>query len=114
MIETALAKGRELPPWVGTEPDLNPGDDFFLTAFYDLSTCRQYSESVPGHIPWTAIAEYSDRSGLYPETAAGFIRVIRSMDSVFLQWHAGKQKQEMDKQQRRSKYNPSRNKTGKY
>ena len=34
-----------------------------------------------GPIPWDRIAEYADRLGLERDVAAGFVLVIRTMDS---------------------------------
>lgn len=102
-IDTALAKGRDLPPWVHDEPELYRGDDFFLSAFFDLGTCRSLTEGGAGPIPWTAIVDYADRAGLVPDVAAGFVRVIRSMDSVYLEWFGKKQKKMVDEQMKNSK-----------
>ena len=102
-IETALAKGRELPPWAQNEPELYRGDDFFLTAFFDLGTCRFITDNGPGPIPWTAMVEYADRAELFPDVAAGFVRVIRSMDTVYLEWFGKKQKKMVDEQMKNSK-----------
>lgn len=103
MIEAALVKGRPVPLWAHEEPPIYQGDDFFLTAFFDLSTCRYYSEGTPGHIPWTSIIQYADWAGLYPEVCAGFVRIIRAMDAVFLKWHAKKQKELVDREKRKTK-----------
>jgi hypothetical protein len=93
MIDSALAKGRDLPPWALNEPPMFRGDDFFLMAFFDLSTCRALSDSGPGPIPWTAIIEYSDRAMLELDVEAGFVRIIRALDFVYLEWYAKKIKE---------------------
>lgn len=67
-----------------------PGDDFLLTAFYDLSSCRQLGDGVPGPVPWHIIVQYADRAGLDPENAEALIRIIREMDSGYLKWYERK------------------------
>ena len=69
-------------------------------AFFDLSTCRAFSESGPGPIPWTAVVEYADRAKLEPDVTAGFVRVIRAMDATYQKWYvkeAEKQRKSVEK-----------------
>jgi len=87
-----LAKGQPEPEWVTAEPDLFPGDDFFISAFYQLSSCRQDKGDIPGPIPWTAIVEYADRRGLYNETSLLLEMIIREMDNAYIKWYTRKQK----------------------
>lgn len=67
-----------------------PGDDFLLTAFYDLSSCRHFGEGVPGPIPWHRVVQYADRSGLDPDNTEALIRITREMDSAYLKWYERK------------------------
>lgn len=90
-IEAAIEKGRPLPEWYLDEPELIPGDDFFLSAFHQLSTERQIGD-VPGSIPWSKIVQYSDRRGLEPDVSVLLEHVIMRMDSAYIQWFVDKQK----------------------
>ena len=84
-IDAALDKGRDLPDWFLEEPPLLPGDQFYLDAFWDLSTCRPVGMSE-GPIPWTSIVEYWRMSGLDDDTMELFVGVIRAMDAEYMIW----------------------------
>lgn len=88
-IEAALAKGRELPEWYLDEPFLFPGDDFYLSAFDELTTCRHYGME-PGPIPWSSILEYGRFHELEPDVFVLFKAVVRQMDKAFLEWMKSK------------------------
>lgn len=64
------------------------GLDFYVAAFYELSTCRQIGMGGVGPIPWTAIAEYS-RLMLEPEDFETFHYLMRVLDGIYLE-HANK------------------------
>ena len=89
-VEAAQKKGRPLPDWFAEQPDLQPGDDFWLSAFFELSTTRHDG----GPIPWDKIMLYADRSGLDGDLAGTLQAVIRSMDSAFLKWTAEQRKRD--------------------
>lgn len=76
-----------MPDWVENEPDIYPGDDFYLHAFYELSSCRQTGDS-PGPIPWTCVTQYADRRELDWDISLYFERVIRTMDNAYLKWYS--------------------------
>lgn len=73
------------------EPVTYPGDDFFLTAFYQLSSCR-HSSDIIGPIPWDKIVQYSDRRELDYDVSLAFEHILREMDSEYLAWYQKKQK----------------------
>src|SRR5690606_30486884 len=84
-IDAAAEKGRKLPEWYLNEPVLSPGEDFYLKAFRDLTTCRSYSVSL-GPIPWRDILLYAEYSGLEEDVIEPFIFIIRHMDDAYLKW----------------------------
>lgn len=90
-MESGIEKGRPLPQWVEEAPELAPGDEFYLTAFWDLSTCRDLGWGV-GPIPWRDIILYADRAGLEEDTATAFVAIIRHMDTAYLRWQEQEQK----------------------
>jgi hypothetical protein len=102
-IQAQAAKGRPFPDWVVNEPPLFPGDDFYLSAFYHLSTCRIPGEYLPGPIPWDKTYYYGVISGLDEDNLELFIYVIREMDSEYLGWY-GKKLKEKSKPPKRGKY----------
>jgi hypothetical protein len=63
-----------------------PGDEFYLRAFRELSTCRHGSGLAP--IPWTSIVEYGLLARLDADNMRLFVDVIRAMDIAFLKWEA--------------------------
>lgn len=91
VIEAALDRGLPMPKWARNEPVLFPGDEFYISAFWELSTCRQLGMSY-GPIPWTDILIYGQFAGLDYEAFSIFVRVMRAMDSKFLQWAKEKNK----------------------
>lgn len=84
-VDAAIAKGRPLPDWYLDQPEIAPGDDFYLRAFNNLGTCRQIGMSV-GPIPWDRCIDYAERAGLEPDLIDAFVSVIRAMDAAYLDW----------------------------
>jgi hypothetical protein len=84
-VDAAISKGRELPDWYMDGPDLLPGDEFYLRAFGELSTCRYIGMSA-GPIPWTAMVTYGKMVGLDTDAMELFILVLRMMDSEYLEY----------------------------
>lgn len=94
-IEQAEVKGRELPQWYLEEPPLYVGDDFYIKAFWRLSTCRPQG-LTPGKIPWFALVEYGHHVGLDDDTIELFELVISAMDNAYTKRLS--EKAEKDKQ----------------
>lgn len=84
-VDAAIAKGRELPEWYLDAPELPPGAEIFFEHFYDLTTCRSFSQG-PGPIPWLAIAQYAEHWGYAGAARDVLFRVIRDMDNAYLEW----------------------------
>lgn len=68
------------PPPYGTNPEI---ENWIMTAFADLSTCRDVGMGV-GPIPWTAIDAYATRAGLDRRAALTFTGCIRALDRAYL------------------------------
>lgn len=90
-LESAIAKGRPLPKWAENEPVLCPGDEFYIKAFFDLSSCREVGMGI-GPIPWRDILTYAIFFGLEEDLIDPFIQIIREMDSGYLKWQDQHQK----------------------
>lgn len=77
--------GRDgtLPEWARNQPDLVRGDEFWLSAFWKLNTCRQFGMSV-GPIPWIVIEHYADRFGLEPDIRDLLHVLVWEMDKAYL------------------------------
>jgi hypothetical protein len=89
-LQARIAKGLPLPEWAEREPPVYPGDEFILTAFYHLSSCRQFCEGPPGPIPWHHIIHYAERAELDAENTDSLVYIIREMDTKYLNWYERK------------------------
>ena len=74
------------------EPLLLPGDQFYLSAFHELSTTRATGFGL-GPIPWDKILRYAEIAGLDDDLRADFQQVIRVLDNAYLKWSADTAKQ---------------------
>ena len=64
---------------------MQPGDEFYVSAFYHLNTCRSAGMSE-GRIPWNIIYDYGKIQGLDDEILDMFITVIMMMDMKYLKY----------------------------
>lgn len=74
-------KGRPIPSHL-FRPDLLPGLDPWLDAFWELSTDRQVGGYGTGPIPAASIARAC--ADLCPDEAEMFRRCMRALDRVYL------------------------------
>jgi hypothetical protein len=94
----AAAELRGIPPpadLIPEEPEQYDGDDFYIAAFWALSTTRQVGFGR-GCIPWNHIVEYAKVMELDEELTPMFVEVIREMDVGYLAFHAKKDKEAED------------------
>lgn len=91
-VEAARTKGRKPPEWFTQQPHLQPGDDFWIAAFFDLNTTRNFEG---GPIPWSRIREYGIYVGLDADLIRTLIAVIRAMDVRFLGWREEQRKRQV-------------------
>ena len=81
-----------MPKWFEDEPKSERGDEFYIRAFWELSSCRQFyivqgvkgAHTVLGPIPWDKLVEYGERAGLEPDMMNVFSVVIRELDEFYL------------------------------
>lgn len=59
------------------------GDEFYIRAFWELSSCRDFGQFV-GPIPWDKIILYGERKGLDSDMINVLEVVIRELDEVYL------------------------------
>jgi len=93
------ATGR-LPDWWDKKPPEVRGDDLYLMAFWELSSCRSFGMGV-GPIPWNHIVAYGERKGLDARMLELFLYVIRALDEVYLKDLNESQRQESSKLERK-------------
>lgn len=91
ITKTCIYSGEKLPDFIRDEPELMPGLEFYLKAFWDLSTCRQMGMGL-GPIPWLSIHEYGKLTCNTEESYEDFQFHIRQLDSAYLNWASEKNK----------------------
>ncbi len=83
------ATGRN-PDWLQDVPELQRGDEFYIKAFWELSTCRHYSGGAVGPIPWDKIMDYANKAGLDSTMEGVFLEAMRGLDVTWLRWRGKK------------------------
>lgn len=84
-VEALEARGAPIPEWAKDRPRLTEGDEWYIHAFWELSSTRQVGFS-PGPIPWHHIVDYGSRAGLDEDMIDVAVRVIRALDHAYLGW----------------------------
>lgn len=95
-MEQLEAKGAPLPEWYREEPEISEEALFYITAFWELSSCRDFGYSI-GPIPWTAIISYAREVGLDSSMRPVFSAVIRELDEAYLRWQRDEAKKTTEK-----------------
>tara|TARA_R110000803_G_scaffold20201_5_gene52227 strand:- start:8613 stop:8924 length:312 start_codon:yes stop_codon:yes gene_type:complete len=73
-----------LPKWYTDRPTPRRGEDFFIGAFWELSTTRTFGQVI-GPIPWNRIVEYGYHKGLEPDMIGVLELVVRELDECWLE-----------------------------
>lgn len=73
------------PEWARDRPQIAHGDEWYINAFWELSSTRAVGFS-PGPIPWHHIVAYASRAGLSESMITLAVRVIRALDTAYLKW----------------------------
>lgn len=76
-------RGAALPEWYFDRPALPETGPFFIQAFDDLATCRQFGFGI-GPIPWRDVVLYGRFHGFEGESLQLFVDVIRELDKLYL------------------------------
>ena len=79
------------------KPELDDDHFIFLTAFYDLSTCRSIGSDMVGDIPYTAILEWLKYWNIGVEESQYYLGIIPKLDRVFLDHLLRKREETLDK-----------------
>lgn len=72
-----------LPSWWNDKPPEQRGDDFYLRAFWELSSCRAFGMAI-GPIPWHYVIQYAQHHGLDDRMTLVFEVVMRTMDEAYM------------------------------
>lgn len=81
----------KLPGWYLDRPDELRGDEFYIDAFFSLSTERQFGQCI-GPIPWSKIIDYGILHGLNYTMLNVFHVVLRILDEGYLEWQRDDQR----------------------
>lgn len=77
------------------EPAVHRGDDFYLRAFWELSSERQFGHAI-GPIPWSKIVQYGERRKLDDAMMLVFEHVMRILDEAYLRWQRDDQERRIE------------------
>lgn len=98
MLKAANERGQPLPDWAQSPPEIAPGEDWYLQAFWDLGTERQLGYGSLGPIPWSRIVAYGERAGLSSGTVDVLVEVVQALDGAYLRWRADEAETERRRQ----------------
>lgn len=82
-IEKIARATRRTLDDVPERPDLLPGLKLYYEAFAELNTCRHIG-TAEGPVPYTAVVQWMDENEVYGDQRSNGIRILRSMDSAYL------------------------------
>lgn len=91
--------GGQLPKWFREQPAQHRGDDFYMRAFSELATERQFGQVI-GPIPWSKIVEYGSRKGLDDVMIDVLVVAVREMDEAWLAHQREQQQKAKPKKKR--------------
>lgn len=109
-IRAGAAKGRPFPEWYLDFPEILPGEEFYLIAFWTLSTERQVSQGALGRIPWSRAMNYAVKKGVAPDMLDAFWQIVSTLDAAYLEGQRTEYKKTMDAQKRETKRSRTRGK----
>lgn len=99
IAKQAYREGRELPDRVKNAPELKPGLELYLTAFFDLDTERHHGNGICA-IPISSIAGYARIFEFDSEQTEDLFFYIREMDDA----HIKRMKQRLDAAKSNKRY----------
>ena len=92
----------KLPDWWDKCPPHVRGDDFYIEAFWELSSCRDFGMGI-GPIPWHRIVQYGEWKKLDDGMMRLFIRIIRELDDAYVKDLNEDRRHETEQQRRQAK-----------
>lgn len=73
-----------IPDKIKNAPELLPGLELYITAFYMLSSDRHMGMEA-GRIPWTAVARYAEFYSFDDEQTQFLFAIIPELDGITLE-----------------------------
>ena len=94
----AFSGRRDMPQVVRpTKPELEDDCFIYLSAFYDLSTCRQIGGEIVGDIPFTAIVKWLEYYNINNEDSEFYLDIIPRLDRIYLNHVYKKREESLDR-----------------
>ena len=93
IAKRAFREGKDLPERIKNAPELQPGLELYINAFFDLDTERNHGQGLCA-IPISAIAGYASIFGFDCEQTEDLLYFIREMDDA----HISRLKERQDAQ----------------
>lgn len=78
-----------IPAAIQNAPELLPGLDLFISAYTELSTCRQLG-MTEGPIPWLAMNAYCDVYEIDGDLRQEFFYILRQLDNEMMEYRESK------------------------
>jgi hypothetical protein len=94
-VEAGLDKGRAPPQWFLDKPEILDGDEFYFSAFWELSSTRALGFSGVGPLPWNHVRDYAVQKGMDDGMISMFQELLRAMDNAYLEWNREQQDTKM-------------------
>lgn len=96
-MEQARRVGGPLPARIRDAPELFLGNELFLIAFMELTSCRGLGYGAVGPIPWMTIHLYCEVHDIVGEQREDLIYFVQHMDRAYMDWQTKKGKEEAAK-----------------
>ncbi len=93
--QRARGTGGRAQRFIEEEPGVERGDEFYLRAFWELSSERQFGQAI-GPVPWSKIVQYGVRRNLDDAMMVVFESVVRNLDEAYLKWQRDQQKRRIE------------------
>ena len=91
IVRQIVRDGGKVPDKFANAPELRQGLQFYIEAFFELDSDRDFGE-IPGRIPWTAINAYSKAFELDEEQTADLFYYVRQLDDEHMKRQAERMK----------------------
>lgn len=100
IAKQAVRAGQPIPERIANAPELQPGLQLYMQAFFDLDSERSHAMGLVV-IPWSSIAAYASAFEFDEEQTEDLFYFVRKMDTEHLKKLAEKQKANQAKNAKR-------------
>lgn len=79
-----------LPEFLENVPEVELGNELYLRAFMELSSCRELGFGMEGPIPWNQIRDWCAFHDITGETRDDLFHLVKVLDLAFLRFSRNK------------------------